>query len=328
MNIADQIYDNLQTINSSNEDHYSLFQVLSMEEKILYGKNFENHIVFAMHSQNTQLRPLLRKTQKLIFWFNAKCNIMVDDVYSEEQMNILMCLSQEKNEILAFIRLTLSFSEEMKKQDARKLHELFSALTRLFANAHKANQKELQGFYSELYTVRYFSRLGLNLSEYWQKKEKLKFDFSISQQKKLEVKSTTKEERIHHFQHEQLLSDLYDICVISILLRPDDAGLSLLQLISEVQEIAADRFDTLMYIEDFVKNFDENELREIRYDTTYIDRNIRIYRAENIPKFQEEHPKGVSKAEYDSDLSASPCVNNVTFINWTRSIEHRFELIG
>ena len=39
---------------------------------------------------------------------------------------------------------------------------------------------------------------GINIVDNWQKKEKMKFDFSINEQKKMEIKSTLKDTRIHH----------------------------------------------------------------------------------------------------------------------------------
>jgi len=319
MNMIDQILEQLnKSEKPANGDQFSLFHLSLTESDVFYGKNAENQIVFATYSQNTQLRPSLQRTKKLVFWFNAKCNIMVDKQLFVKHMNVLICLSRDESEIIAFIRLTLAFAEEMVEQDSRKLHELFTSLTHLFANELKANPIELQGFFGELYAIRYYNKLGLNLSSYWQRKEKLKFDFSLSQQKKVEVKSTVKDIRIHHFKHEQLLSDLYDICVVSVMLRADDSGLSLLQLVSEVQEIATGNFDTLMYIEDFIKNFDEDELKEIKFDKNYLDRNIHVYRAADIPKFQEEQPKGVSKTEYDSNLSNSTYLTDEEFIDWAQ----------
>lgn len=39
---------------------------------------------------------------------------------------------------------------------------------------------------------------------YWQSQDKMKFDFSINETKKIEVKTTTSETRKHKFKHEQL----------------------------------------------------------------------------------------------------------------------------
>ena len=57
--------------------------------------------------------------------------------------------------------------------------------------------------------------------------------FSISEKLKLEIKSTTKNSRTHHFRHEQLMTELYNIYVLSYMFRYDDEGLSLWELILE-----------------------------------------------------------------------------------------------
>lgn len=316
MNTVESIFNAVQTMQVPKNGQYSLSKIELSEADVYYGKDFDGHSVFATVSQNIQIRASVQKTKKLVFWFNAVCDIVADGTHAETTMNVLTCLSDDENEILAFIRLTLAFIGGTDEQSPKQLYELFTALTNLFASAHKANQMELQGFYGELYAMKYFYRLGLNLSDYWQKKDRMTFDFSISAHKKVEIKSTTKELRIHHFRHEQLLSDLYDICVVSIMLRSDDQGLSLLDLVREIREISANNFDTLMYIEEFIKNFDEVDLSSVKYNAGYTDRNLRIYKAEDVPRFEEEQPRGVSKTEYDSDLTNSTPLLTNEFVGW------------
>jgi len=301
-------------------EQYSLSKVALSDASVYYGKSSAGHPVFAVASKNTQLRSSVQKTKKLVFWFNAVCDVVVDAAHADVTMNVLTCQSDDDNEILAFIRLTLAFMESADEQSPKRLHELFTALTNLFASVHKANQSELQGFYGELFAIKHFYSFGLNLSDYWQKKEKMKFDFSISAQKKVEIKTTTKELRVHHFRHEQLLSDLYDICVVSLMLRTDDQGLSLLELVKDVQRIAANNFDTLMYIEDFIKNFDEAELSNVRFDVGYTNRNLYVYNATSVPRFGEEQPRGVSKTEYDSDLTNATPFPMSEFLRWVQLI--------
>jgi len=104
------------------------------------------------------------------------------------------------------------------------------------------------------------------------------------------------------------------------MLRADDQGLSLLDLVKDVQKIAASSFDTLMYIESFIMNFDEAELSNIKFDEEYLSRNLHVYRAENIPRFEDEQPKGVSKTEYDSDLTNSAYMEGIKFVQWVQQI--------
>lgn len=157
---------------------------------------------------------------------------------------------------------------------------------------------------------------GINIVDNWQKKEKMKFDFSINEQKKMEIKSTLKDTRIHHFRHEQLLSELYDIIIGSVLLRESDTGLSLYELILKVKENAKGNYKVLLYIENFIKNTSDEKLKNIKYDELYIKDNIKFYRANMVPRFNEKTPEGVSKAEYDSDLSNVINLTNNELIKW------------
>lgn len=115
----------------------------------------------------------------------------------------------------------------------------------------------------------------------------MKFDFSINEQKKMEIKSTLKDIRIHHFRHEQLLSELYDIIIGSVLLRESDTGLSLYELILKVKENAKCNYNVLLYIENFIKNTSDEKLKNIKYDELYIKENIKFYRANMVPRFNE-----------------------------------------
>ncbi|MDR1699653.1 MAG: PD-(D/E)XK motif protein [Lachnoclostridium sp.] len=316
MEIVNEIYSVIKTMHSPSNSQYILMKVDLDSEEVYYGKDSDNNPVFVVISHNAQLKSTIQKTKKLIFWFNAICDIVADNEHHEKTMNILTCLSKDKNEIVAFIRLTLAFIRNPDEQSAKRLSELFTALTNLFSNINRVSRIELQGFFGELYTIKYFYEKSLNISDYWQKKEKMKFDFSVSAQKKIEVKTTINETRVHHFRHEQLLSDLYEICVISLLLREEDHGLSLSQLVNEVQSLMMNNFNALMYIEDFVKNYDEVELSNIKFDVTYINKHLHIFKAENIPRIKEDQPMGVCKTEYDSDLSNSEFMLESDFIKW------------
>lgn len=320
MDTVENIFNSIQAMHTPQNGQYSLSKMELLGVDVYYGKDSDDHFVFAILSQNVQLRASVQKTKKLVFWFNAICDVVVDSMHAERTMNILICLSNAENEILAFIRLTMAFIEGANEQSPKRLYELFTSLTNLFSSIHKANQVELQGFYGELYAIKYFYQLGVNLSDYWQKKEKMQFDFSISAQKKVEIKTTTKKLRVHHFRHEQLLSNLYDIYIVSIMLQTDDQGFSLFDLVQEVQRIAATSFDTIMHIENFIKNFDEAELKTIKYNMEYTNKNLFTYKAASVPRLEEEQPRGVSKAEYDSDLTNAVALPSNEFIDWIHHI--------
>ena len=134
------------------------------------------------------------------------------------------------------------------------------------------------------------------------------FDFSISESLKIEVKSTLKNDRIHHFRHEQLLNNGISIIVFSYMFRTDDTGLSLYDLIQQTKPLISDP-RKLLIISKYEKNTSEEALKEIRYSETYTRNQLKICNAKDIPQFNQITPEGVSNAEYDCDLNNVPGIS-------------------
>lgn len=315
--VTDHILEHIELLVLPTQSNvYRLFEYTNEPHSIFYGIDSDAHLVFIVPSLHPMMRHQRQYTRKLVLDSNLKCEMLINEVSSEMTVHALTCLSTVRDERIAFLRLTEAFSQHLSADQPYIMNELFSALENLFAQDGTSSEKELQGLYAELYVIYYFLKHGVNLCEYWQKQDKLNFDFSISTSKRIEVKSTTRSERIHHFKHEQLLSDLYDIIVASVLLRKDDAGLSLLSLIEDIRAVIAQDFRTLLYIDRFIKNIPEEDLRELRYDETYSAKHIRFFPAANIPKFDEVQPDGVSHAEYDSDLTSAIYLTSDEMLSW------------
>ncbi|WP_165861286.1 PD-(D/E)XK motif protein [Paenibacillus paeoniae] len=311
------ILKQINVLQSTNPfDKFVLFRIPDISSNVYYGINSSKNLVFVIESTNPQMSSQMQSTKKLFFSSNTKCEMIISDATFEKTVHILTCLSEVQEEQLAFIRLTEAFSKHLVSNNSYMLNELFSALVSLFDQGRKTADIELQGMYAELYVIKYFFNLGINISSFWQKNNKMNFDFTINRIKRMEVKSTTQGTRIHHFKHEQLLSELYDIVIVSCLLRGDDAGLSLYKLIQEVRAIAAEDFKTLLYIEQLIKNIPEEVLSGFMYDEIYLENNIRFYPASSIPKFNEAQPEGVTQTEYNSNLSTSSPLSPHLVIKW------------
>ena len=135
--------------------------------------------------------------------------------------------------------------------------------------------------------------------------------------KKIEVKTTTRPERIHHFLHQQLDIDRLDIRIISILLQKDDKGMSLKELIHKCKEIFKTNPIIIIYIESMIKNIDENELNAIAFNEYYSQDNFKIYNGIDIPRLQEKNVDGVYNIEYDVDFSNVKEMQVSDFKNWS-----------
>ena len=142
--------------------------------------------------------------------------------------------------------------------------------------------------------------------------------FSISETKRIEVKSTLKSSRTHHFRHEQLRSEIYDIKVVSYMLRKCDYGLSLRELIEKIQEAYAENYALLLHIESLIAHVDKSALDGLKYDTVYLKENLRFYDARNVPHFNERTPDGVFNAEYDCCLDTATTMAQTEIVGWIK----------
>lgn len=267
-----------------------------------FGKNKENNVVFMLISHASKILPVFQETHSLSFAFNKQCKFQFGEIVEDKTMHVLTCKVNDKEKVLAFIRLTRAFAQNDLNDDQYYLSKLFASISALFDKQKTVSAIELQGLFAELYSIIFFYEHGCDISKYWQSRSKMKFDFTLNDKKRIEIKSTTKTNRVHHFKHDQLLSELYDIKIISIMLQKNDCGLALGDVVDMIRKIYPNQYTLLLHIESTIAHIRRDELFAIRYDQTHLEKNIRFFDALSIPHFNEKTPEGVFNAEYDCDL--------------------------
>lgn len=311
--------DILERINSTPIPESGFYMFCTNDHRSLYGRDAQNYIVFMLPSTSPNLSILQQETRSLSFIFNKKCLLTIDGGQQQvKMMHVLVCKERAADKIDAFIRLTHAFSQNDFGGDQYYLAKLFSSISNLFIVEKTYSEIELQGLYAELYVILYLKKHGADIAQAWQSKNKMKFDFSFNEQKRLEIKSTTKPNRLHHFRHEQLLSQLYDIKVVSMQLQKNDCGMSLLDLVSEIRTEYENNFALLLRIDSAIANIDTATADSIKYDNSFSERNIRFYDAKSIPHFNEQTPEGVFNAEYDCALDNVADLTVQEIVEWIK----------
>lgn len=295
-----EILSNLNQM-ASFDSQYMMFE--TDNPSVYYGRTHDGLLVFALDSQNKKLPRFMQQTNSLSFCFNEKGIFLIDGVKEGRIIHLLVCKDKDATKEDAFIRLTNAFSMSKHPDDPYYVAKLFAALSSLFDKQHVVSEIELQGLFSELFTMLFFQEHGCDISRSWQSKDRMKFDFTISGEKKLEVKSTIKPVRIHHFKHNQLMSIIYDIRIVSIMLQKSDSGLSLKDVITSIRDLYQTNYDLMLHIDSLVSGIDDAELELLKYDESYLRSNIAFYDAREIPHFNELTPEGVFNPEYDSCLT-------------------------
>lgn len=298
----------------NDKDNYLIFQV--DDKNYYFGKDKNGNIVYMMDSLSPRIPSICQETNSLFFVFNKRCCITCDDKTEHKVMHIIVCKEDDEERIKAFIRLTKAFSEIDKNLDQYYFAKLFASISSLFDKKRKVSESEVQGLFAELYSILYLNDKNCDIAKYWQSKSRMKFDFSINKTKRLEIKSTLKSNRIHHFRHDQLLGSMYDIKIVSLLLQKNDQGVSLADLVDVFREEYSDDYSLMLHIDSIVSQIDEEYLLKTKYDKIYIDKNIRFFDVKAIPHFNEKTPDGVFNAEYDCDLETADSLSIEELIGW------------
>lgn len=296
MKTTKEIKELLNNIPISNNG-YNLVTV----DKFMWGKGKNNEIVFGFISINNKITPLIQTTAHLKLYINNLFEIKIDNKNVCEKMSLLVLKTISSKYVEVFINLILSMIENLNEE---KLLSHFLEIKALFSNERKISRNELEGMWGELFSMYNLKKYyNTDISKYYQKEAKRKFDFSVTDKKKIEIKSTLKPERIHHFLHQQLDTDRFDIMVISIKLQKDDKGLSLFELIKICKTLFSNNFEIIFYIETIVKNIEINELEELKFNLEYAKTNFKIFDALTLPRIKEKNVDGIFNVEYDVDFS-------------------------
>lgn len=322
MNIV-KMFNDFLSLQDNLDNSFSLFLVYP---GFYVGIDDQLNPVVVCKAHKSSKTPIRQRTKLL----SIECNILVEyslnSKIEEDVVHIIRCFSSNKKERDVFIELSPLFYEAGNEDDQESaLIELVSILSSFFENKHEPSDAELQGLYAELYTI-YSYNNDIQLGNYWHSSDRLKFDFSIDSENKIEVKSTMKTERKHRFKHNQLSHNNYNIYVVSYMFRPDDEGLSLSSLIELVKPSVESNVRKLMILEKYIKNTSEERLDQLKFDEVYTKNMRKIFKAKDVPQFEEKNPEGVSNAEYDCLLENVPSMDETEFVarimEYTKEIEN------
>lgn len=280
------------------------FSVLEVKPNIFVGVDRNLNAAIVLDSTEMNRSPVIIRTKKLQFELNAKVSVTIDNKCLEKQVHTISLLGNSEAETEIFFELaeTLFTGSENSEE---YIFDTIRLLSDFFSQRNEYTDQELQGLYAELYTIySYVDRF--DFSKYWQSKDRMKFDFSINSKVKVEVKSTQKTERKHHFKHDQLSTEVFEIYILSYILRIDDKGLSLFDLINSCKKIFIGDTQKILRLNKFLLDISEDRLKTLKFSEEFSIDKRRFYNAQNVPKFSEKSPEGIVNAEYDSILEDIP----------------------
>lgn len=255
-----------------------------------------------------------------------------DSSLSRELFHSLRCETSERVEVDTFLVLVEAFLARNKNQPlvADTLASFFRSMVRLFSVGPARDlESERQGLWGELFVMSQVRGFEF-WAPFWHSETTRRFDFSALG-RRVEVKTTTAAERIHHFSHRQIYAlEGEEIMVASLLLREEDTGLSLRELIDDAR-VALQDTPSYLKLERAVRRagMEGDSENGPVFDATEASKELAWFRSTDAPHFRVPEPPGVSETRYKVNLSTAPRFDLQELERWLDSWSvTTLELVG
>jgi hypothetical protein len=274
-------------------------------EKVYFGIDVENKPCLFIVADKEENIPSIRTSKiRVEFSQDYVLHISKKDRTSGKFHGII-CLSKETDDINTFISVMESILLELSGNiTVQAIISSFHSLVNLFSiKASPDATTSQKGLWAELFFMKNNGGFAY-WAPFWHSEPTRVFDFTSNGMRN-EIKCTTRQQRIHEFSHQQLVTISNDrIVIISYLLQEDDSGESLRSLIYEAKTALK---GTSYYVKleraircSGMANSDEHWPK---FNLSFAEKNELWFRSTDIPKFPILEPSGVSGTHYQSDLT-------------------------
>ncbi len=274
---------------------------------------------FSLLISTNSRKQLNASTDILSLSLSNKCKIDNGEKVFDAYCHILRCTTKEKSTLRTFLLLSLTMAKEINELNNHNIViEYFEDLIRLFKTSPNPNlESARQGLWGELFLISIMDSI-IDWTSFWHNEPQRKFDFSYNH-KRLEVKTTLKEQRIHKFSHGQLYrDDGTSICISSFILQKEDSGLSLKSLIDKIAQEVSEDTKLSLKLQKSIREVGMHDTSDEgpRYDEQLALKNLKFYFSEDVPRYNLNEPPGVSNTSYNIDLSNINSIEKQELDEW------------
>lgn len=281
------------------------YRIKEFSNNIYFGKDENNNFIFARINTSNENKFNI-STKVITMYQNTSFKFTTDDGnVVEDNYDVLVLDNYYKETLNTFINLCLNF---YSSQEDKSILELTEDLIELYKIVGSGNYESQQGFWAEMFTIIHiYNTYNINIGKFWHSDPYNKYDFSLSDNVKIEVKSTIKEYREHAFSHEQVYTK-NKVYISSVMMQQDDQGQTIQDLFDKVKEIINDDYNVLKMLEQEMSKYLKTSYLKFNYK--YSEDNIKIYINNNVPKFEQEEPDGVHGTTYTIQLEGVQALEN------------------
>ena len=307
--MLEEIFKKLETPSEKQEDIYKTELILGKHHRL--GKNYKGQpsILINTKKNNESVAPYRGMSIRLKFNINCK----IHEENEKQNYTILSCISNDEQIIKIFLDICQTTISQLGKEPTPKE---ISEKTQMLIDLFKEMPNKLSsivGLWGELFLIASSKNITKCL-EAWHQHAEDKYDF-YDNNEALEVKCTTQTDRKHKFKHDQLVSNLKDHYVASIMISDDpNKGLSVVDLYEDIKKRC--KLDNLnnklkKIFFKIVGKTPYEELNEYRYSFDYSKKNLMYYKLKDISTLVNEDDS-VTDISYKVDLSRKKNVDELS----------------
>ncbi len=307
----EQLVQSFTSIEKKDEesDTYKVISVDGLQHKL--GKSSEEFPVFFVKVDESNWTPANVVREFLIVEYNKLCRFCSDDSQTEDEDKYVVIMLRSKEQTLqeSFIEIVNLMLHKLQPVPTNKeLATEVEKLITIFSALSKEPIKKMQGLWGELLLIER-SRYPETLIGAWHSSPTAKYDFTLGRDK-IEVKTTSSENRIHHFSLDQLNpSDNSRLLIASICVRESgngNGGLTVGELFHKICEKVKGANEQIHLYEIMAKTIgkDISKLNNISFDYVEACDSVKMFLAEDVPHIDKATiPPMVSDVKFTSNLT-------------------------
>ncbi len=303
----DQLYNlYLNTLNSDPDSgSYRASSIKGLPHRV--GCSNENYpMLFIECSNSEQITDI--KLSLFRVMFNRKCSITDIDTKTptEKEFTIIQMVNDNRDMIKYFFQVIGIVLKRLPiNPQVKNLKAEITKIIEIFTLPPKFSKEIVRGLWAELLIIEQSSNPDY-LIKAWHEQPEERYDFNDSNDK-IEVKSTSGDQRTHLFSLEQLNPNKNSKLIIaSVFVNPTGIGKSIFDLIDMIS-VRITNNDCILKLHEIVLKtigLHSEECKQFHFDYTFAVDTLNYYNSTEIPSIDKRNiPPSVTSVHFRSDLT-------------------------
>lgn len=307
MMMSDKLYSLYKmTLDSDVEDNsYRVVSIEDMPHRV--GCSNEGYpMLFIECSNNEHLSDIKLSLFRVLF--NRHCSIVDIEhkTFIEKDYSIIQMISDDQDLIKYFFQVVYIVLRRLPAHPKVKtLKEEISKVIEIFTTPPKFSKEVVRGLWAELLVIERSTNPEY-LVKAWHEEPEERYDFNDSVDK-LEVKSTSGDQRTHIFSLEQLNpNNSSNLIIASVFVNQTGIGKTIFDLMNTISIRLKDMDCSLKMTEIVLKTIGSHidECHNMHFDYTFAKDTLLFFDSKVIPSIDKNSiPPAVSAVHFRSDLT-------------------------